>query len=277
MGCSAAWSGPTILSHCVCCGRNSPAAAFGTWYPALRPEACPYGATSAHLRLQVCARQSRWSLASVRLSSASSRATMSRCSMLLCARLSASEGCVCGAVVDWNPAGVAIMSQYKWGGQCNSVEEDCEPLANLQWLAARHAQLADLPPEVCSAAVGCSPSVCSDAHSPAHAHLQDGACLCSTAHSAVISVAATVNDISADSCKVQYLHEMQKHIDHLTAEPLGNLTAVFELMTANCCAGHAASHKQGQGHDQVTDTSSFTAGSGRCARASCHASNRLQG
>ena len=82
-----------------------------------------------------------------------------------------------GAVVDWNPSGVAIMSQYKWGGACNNAEEDCEPLPQLQWLAARHCQLADVPPEVCRARLvmrlGCSEHAVAPASTSAHAaHMQ---------------------------------------------------------------------------------------------------------
>ena len=50
-------------------------------------------------------------------------------------------------MVDWNPSGVAILSQYKWGGACNAAEEGCDPLPGLHWLAARQHQLDSADPE----------------------------------------------------------------------------------------------------------------------------------
>ena len=52
-------------------------------------------------------------------------------------------------MVDWNPSGVVILSQYKWGGACNAAEEGCDPLPGLHWLAARQHQLESADVEAC--------------------------------------------------------------------------------------------------------------------------------
>ena len=51
-------------------------------------------------------------------------------------------------MADWNPAGVAILVQYRWGGACNAAEAGCDPLPGLQWLAARQHQLQAVTGEV---------------------------------------------------------------------------------------------------------------------------------
>ena len=54
-----------------------------------------------------------------------------------------------GAVVDWNPSGVAILCQYRYGSVRTGLESPLYAVPSIHWLAARHNQLHEVP-QVCN-------------------------------------------------------------------------------------------------------------------------------
>ena len=51
-------------------------------------------------------------------------------------------------VVDWNPAGVVILCQYRYGSVRTGLESPLYAIPAIHWLAARHQQLQDIEPQV---------------------------------------------------------------------------------------------------------------------------------
>lgn len=52
------------------------------------------------------------------------------------------------AAVDWNPSGVAILCQYRYGSTRTGLESPLYAVPDIYWLAARQDQLPDQQPEV---------------------------------------------------------------------------------------------------------------------------------